>query len=113
MIDISTKIPSFEDMVNNGFIDIDTIVIDKWNELGKPIKLFISTEDTSATSTIVTYSQKSFAEPQLELTVPEYRLIDKLEKPISILTMTDQDSTPVLKQEYDYPNIGTRIMKRG
>lgn len=48
----------------------------------------------------------------LELTVPEHRLIDQLDSPISIVTY-DAETAPSLLQQYDYPNIEQEDFEKG
>lgn len=49
---------------------------------------------------------------KVKLFVPQYRLIDDLERPISILTYTESEEVPILRQEYSYQQMGTRILLR-
>ena len=78
----------------------------------EPTDVMIWTPVDEAVEGEVIYPDYIFNDYELELRVPEYRLIDSLERPISILTYTDGEAVPVLKQEHDTINVGTRIMKR-
>lgn len=96
-----------------GINDIKNITSEQWNQLTMPITLYNWTDYNSTTSSTITYTQTQYPEKTLELTVPEHRLIDQLDAPISIVTYTDAETAPSLLQQYDYPNIGARILKRG
>ena len=95
------------------YTDIPTD-IKVWLELStqpfKPIDILNKAESFE----VLTWTDDAtYPEKTLELTVPEYRLIDQLDAPISIVTYTDAETAPSLLQQYDYPNIGARILKRG
>ena len=90
---------------------VDTKV---WLELStqpfKPIDILNKAESFE----VLTWTyDATYSEKTLELTVPEHRLIDQLDSPISIVTYTDAETAPSLLQQYNYPNIGVRILKRG
>ena len=112
-VDITNNPPSSSDFQTNGISDLSIIPAEKWNELSGTIKILTWTDDDAATSSTITYTQTQYPEKTLELTVPEHRLIDQLDAPISIVTYTDAETAPSLLQQYDYPNIGARILKRG
>lgn len=108
-----TSNPSATEIQLHGLDDLISIPNEKWDELIRPIKILAWTSNTIVTSSTITYTQTQYPEKTLELTVPEHRLIDQLDAPISIVTYTDAETTPSLLQQYDYPNIGARILKRG
>lgn len=105
--------PQATDFESHGIEDLSVITEEQWAKLPKPIEIYTWTDKEDATGASVGYNQKEFGAPELELTVPEYSLLDDLERPISVITCTDGDKIPVLKSEYDLQNVGTRIMKRG
>lgn len=112
-VDITNNPPLSSDFQTNGISDLSIIPSEKWNELSGTIKILTWTDYNDATSSTITYTQTQYPEKTLELTVPEHRLIDQLDSPISIVTYTDAETAPSLLQQYDYPNIGARILKRG
>lgn len=96
-----------------GINDIKNITNEQWNQLAMPITLYNWTDYQPTTSSTITYTQTTYPEKTLELTVPEHRIIDQLDAPVSIVTYTDAETPPSLLQQYDYPNVGARILKRG
>lgn len=112
-IDIDVTTPTALDFETHGMNSISTITQEKWAELQKPVEIYTWTDNIEAVGTNVNYTYNHFEDPELELTVPEYRLIDKLERPISILTYIDGEEVPVLKQEHSYPKVGSRILRKG
>lgn len=112
-VDITNNPPSSSDFQTSGISDLSIIPAEKWNELSGTIKILTWTDYNDAASSTITYTQTQYPEKTLELTVPEHRLIDQLDAPISIVTYTDAETAPSLLQQYDYPNIGARILKRG
>ena len=112
-VDITNNPPLVSDFQTSGISDLSIIPSEKWNELSSAIKILAWTDDNAATSSTITYTQTQYPEKTLELTVPEHRLIDQLDAPLSIVTYTDAETAPSLLQQYDYPNIGARILKRG
>ena len=69
--------------------------------------------DESIASVSIEYNYKEVEPLTATITVPPYRLLDELEKPVSILyyrdNVTNETPTPRLRQEYDL-NVGVRQM---
>ena len=95
-----------------GITDLTSISESKWCELSSEVGL-MTWCDKDMTSMSVDCTSKELIPPVATITVPPYRPLDELEKPVSVLYykdgVTNDTPNPKLRQEYDL-NVGVRQM---
>lgn len=101
------------DFVLHGFTDLMLIPELSWRTLSDNIEILTWSNKPNINQIKLDYTLHNYATKEVNLTVPEYNPIDKLERPISMLTYTTLDRIPLMRQQYNYPFLGTRIMKKG
>lgn len=102
---------SFEEF---GFTDISFIPSTHWRQLDDNISILTWAKNEDINSLEFEYEIHNYEAASLELTVDEYKPINALDQPISILTYTDNlENPPKLYQQHDYPAVGSRLLKRG